>query len=160
MVKWPRGVRVGTPWGGICPRTEEGPGFCGGRFWLPLVPSLSCAHTLTDPFPGQFSTSGFPGLGPFGRVVSSPLLLFPLQFPSLEPCPAGTPICHSITPCNANQILFTLYSSCPLKSLYLMRSGVHLFGFWSTTGSKTKQEIWTELAHNPLPGKSKRQQGR
>lgn len=58
--------------------------------------------------------------------------------------------------CNANEILFTLYSSCPLKSLYLMLSGEHLFGFWSTTGSKTKRESWTELAHNPLPDKSKR----
>lgn len=37
-----------------------------------------------------------------------------------------------------------------------MLSGEHLFGFWSTTGSKTKQESWTELAHNPLPDKSKR----
>lgn len=57
-----KGAGVGTSWGGICPRTAGDPGLCGGRFWLPLVPCLSCALTLAGLFPGQFNTMGFQAL--------------------------------------------------------------------------------------------------
>lgn len=57
---------VGTSWGGICPRTAGDPGLCGGRFWVPLVPCLSCALTLAGLFPGQFSTMSFQTLAFLG----------------------------------------------------------------------------------------------